>query len=423
MGFNTSDWTIDYATKEIYNNNSATIDNQGIDTFIGETILWYQWLASTFINTSQMDDPWPINAITNTDFEFENGWTFRYPLQDYKYLKGATITDPITNIGSPNIDSRWSNVYFIGVLEAGSEIYMIQNDSIVTSYWPLETLDILVLVKNTGTWVTSPNNLTSANINGSTWFYLRQFGSTYDHSFVDLSNGGRTPIGVNNVLDLNNETSNTIVAEYSSNITISYTGPYSKDIGDGEGVQDYDISIDCGGLGVKEVYEYLKYITSFTYGTGTVNGDLGYEYRRADELTNYLDTKLAPFGTFAGGKFFGARGIWIENMITSDNTNYQLIDTTGTTRYPPVTYYYEFTGLIDNTEVRIYTSDLSTELFGIENTIGGVATYNYTSIEVDAVAMIHNVAYETIRLTIQLNRINSSVPVQQRFDRNYNNPI
>ncbi len=37
-------------------------------------------------------------------------------------------------------------------------------------------------------------------------------------------------------------------------------------------------------------------------------------------------------GTFAGGKFFGARGIFIQNMDSGDIQNYQLIDSNGVTR-------------------------------------------------------------------------------------------
>lgn len=48
-----------------------------------------------------------------------------------------------------------------------------------------------------------------------------------------------------------------------------------------------------------------------------------------------LVSKTAPFGTFAGGRFFGARGVWIENMAGGDVNNYQLIDSNNVTRTPP----------------------------------------------------------------------------------------
>lgn len=84
---------------------------------------------------------------------------------------------------------------------------------------------------------------------------------------------------------------------------------------------------------------------------------------------------------------------------------------------------FTLTGLIDNTEVRIYDSTLATELYGIEDTTGGSTTYAYSGTYADAVLMIHNVAYETIRLVIQLDGTPTSIPIQQRYDRNYKNPV
>lgn len=49
-----------------------------------------------------------------------------------------------------------------------------------------------------------------------------------------------------------------------------------------------------------------------------------------------LVNKTAPFGTFAGGRFFGARGVWIENMDGGDINNYQLLDSNNVVRTPPV---------------------------------------------------------------------------------------
>lgn len=45
--------------------------------------------------------------------------------------------------------------------------------------------------------------------------------------------------------------------------------------------------------------------------------------------------KAAPFGTFAGGKFFGAPGVVLDGVPTADASNFQLIDDTGTVINPP----------------------------------------------------------------------------------------
>jgi len=49
----------------------------------------------------------------------------------------------------------------------------------------------------------------------------------------------------------------------------------------------------------------------------------------------YAPKKVCPFGEYLGGRFFGARGVWIENMASADAINYQLIDSNNVTRYPP----------------------------------------------------------------------------------------
>jgi hypothetical protein len=59
----------------------------------------------------------------------------------------------------------------------------------------------------------------------------------------------------------------------------------------------------------------------------------GYCYKYAQPT--YAPVKQCPFGQYLGGRFFGARGVWIENMHTSDIKNYQLIDSDGNARYPP----------------------------------------------------------------------------------------
>jgi hypothetical protein len=48
-----------------------------------------------------------------------------------------------------------------------------------------------------------------------------------------------------------------------------------------------------------------------------------------------LTPKPAPFGTFAGGTFFGAIGVYLQNVQGSEATNYQLIDNLGETQIPP----------------------------------------------------------------------------------------
>jgi hypothetical protein len=124
----------------------------------------------------------------------------------------------------------------------------------------------------------------------------------------------------------------------------------------------YDVIIDCEGRYLADVYEYLKFVTreDSTYqmyplyevtGGSTLAREVldGEEYIQAyrdeDTTNTYAPVKASPFGTFAGGVFFGARGVWVEDMHSSDSQNFQLIDSNGTTRTPPNFQDVTVTGL------------------------------------------------------------------------------
>ena len=111
MAFNSSDWTINYTNKTVTNNDSGTGNNlpavYGDDTYVGDIIDFFQWLATTFANASQMDDDYAIESSTPTVYKWLNGWTFGHA-DDYKYLRGGTIEDP-SGSGTATADSLWVN--------------------------------------------------------------------------------------------------------------------------------------------------------------------------------------------------------------------------------------------------------------------------------------------------------------------------
>lgn len=76
-----------------------------------------------------------------------------------------------------------------------------------------------------------------------------------------------------------------------------------------------------GTFGTSEI------ITDTSSGSATTLASSTYE--------NIASTKQAPFGTFGGGTFFGARGVYLYNMASADASNYILIDSTGTEQTPP----------------------------------------------------------------------------------------
>lgn len=54
-----------------------------------------------------------------------------------------------------------------------------------------------------------------------------------------------------------------------------------------------------------------------------------------DSMNSVAIVKKSPLGDFAGGKFFGARGVAVQDYLTTDNSNFQLIDDNGTVVVAP----------------------------------------------------------------------------------------
>lgn len=73
-------------------------------------------------------------------------------------------------------------------------------------------------------------------------------------------------------------------------------------------------------------------------GAGSVTAD-------ADQIS-LVDVNAAPFGTFAGGRFFVARGVVLDNVPAADNNNWETSDVTGTVFSPPATIALTFAGLV-----------------------------------------------------------------------------
>jgi len=77
------------------------------------------------------------------------------------------------------------------------------------------------------------------------------------------------------------------------------------------------------------------------------------------------------------------------------------------------------TGLQANSEVRVYTAGTATEIAGVENS---GTTFVDATIAVNSVdIVIHNVAYEYQKIEAADTSGNLTLPIQQRFDRNYAN--
>jgi len=117
-------------------------------------------------------------------------------------------------------------------------------------------------------------------------------------------------------------------------------------------------------------------------GTGTTDGCSyidpmeGQLYKIAYE--GYAQSKPSPFGTFAGGIYFGAQGVWLDDMHADDVQNYQLIDSDGATQYPPNKQAITVTDVVSGDQVAVFKATtgviVDKSVWGIKaSQISGVA--------------------------------------------------
>lgn len=312
-------------------------------------------------------------------------------------IASTTVMTITTGTGSGNNsanslsgESIWSNIFSLGTIVSGTTLDLYQNDSQITPWWSAGQIDILVKVKEAGTEIDSGNLTVLA----------RKYSTLYDHYVVDASTGrnpvplaafadtnnevieatvgaytgftfdfGATSKDLGNgngsrpydcIIDCDNHsiqevyeylkyvtrtgsstTLNGVNGEYYQavgDIRLNYTGEASGPFVEGNAITSsaggtgYIVSlIDSGATGtlvIRNVHGTFADTNTLTSSgtTATISGT-------PDTI---LQSKQAPFGIFSGGKLFGARGVWLENVAAADSINYQLIDSLGVAQVPPI---------------------------------------------------------------------------------------
>lgn len=321
-----TDWSINTSTKKLTRNTSNW--NTVRD--------FHSYWNSLFAGTSYMEFDVPTSAFTKYDVQFENGYTFN-AADDFQKLKTGSITDP-------GADDLWGSVITLG--NASTEtVYIAQSGVKLSSYWSAGNVDILVKVKAGGSLINS----------GLLDVYCRDFNSVYDHTQLTITEGGKNYASLNVGADGNNETPAGTVSGYSD-IVLDETG-VTVDITavaiDGDDTPaNYTLGVDAAGRSVQEVYEYLKHKTrggEQTQEFNSVDGEQFYHY------STYAEVKNGPLGAFVGGVFYGARGVWLTNVATSDALNYVLTSNDGATHQaaaPPVAI--SVTNIVSGSRIQVY---------------------------------------------------------------------
>ena len=312
-------------------------------------------------------------------------------------LNGINIDDATAqrfNFGS--IEQTVGNYLYtglksIGTIVAGSPIYIIQNAAKVTSWWGTGHIQILLKAKSGATLIDS----------GNATVYSRKYGQTYSHFDVNLAAGGEQSAALSTAIDSNVDTATitpTVAAGYFSTaiggtatpgtqkITLAY-GDTTQDLGGGQGalLHKGTITLD-GSITVAQAYQALMWACSES-STITFNSIPGYRYRVLPGQS-YAENPAAPFGSFAGGKFFFAQGWWVTGVQAGDSKNYQLISHTGTVETPPNTITVTVSGVVSGDYVLV-ARDTGTDINTTEYTVScssGAGTVSVTGLKSDTPA-------------------------------------
>jgi len=121
-------------------------------------------------------------------------------------------------------------------------------------------------------------------------------------------------------------------------VYLTYTGSVTGTIGEGNDVTQET----SGATGIVVSHDTtLKQIllrdTRGTFATHATtetltDNDSGGTVEIDGTAEAFNAVKSAPFGSLAGGRFFGARGVLLTDYLAADENNFQLIDSSGTTR-------------------------------------------------------------------------------------------
>lgn len=342
------DFSLNYGTKKISHASGST--RYTVNAL-------YSWLMDLFDDVGQMDDTVPMAAQTPVEYSLINGWTFNAD-SDLGYLYGGSIV--VEKAGADK--DVWANFYTLGTVESDAVVYWLQNGAAVSSHpgYTQGHIDQLIKVVSGGADVDGRNVAAYARNRASGNADL------YDHFVAQASaTGGRNPIPLATSPDTNDDGSD--VSAYA--ITVTF-GAVNEDV-DADGTAEaYDVEVDCGGAYTcLQAYRYLKYLTR-RGSTTSLGGIQGQFYKAANGA--YQEVKQAPFGSFAGGKFFGARGILLTNV--TDSNNRQLIDAAGTTRIPPTTVAITVSGVQVGDRVLVARDDGAGAIDKDQFTLAGVHT-------------------------------------------------
>ena len=280
----------------------------------------------------------------------------------------------------------YTGLKVLGTLVASSPIYILQNESKVTKYWSdadSANFQILLKAKSGGALIAGNTFNGVAQSAGSITVCSRKYGQTYSHFDVNLAAGGEQAAALSTALDTNIVLSAATAETTFGTITLTI-GNTTQDLGGGQGSLLHKGTIALNGTTtLADAYQALMWACSEN-STATIAGAAGYKYRKLDAA--YPENVSAPFGTFAGGKWFVARGWWLTGVMAADSKNYELISDNGTRETPPTSVAVQVGGVVAGDYVLVARDNGSGGILDTEYTVSGssgAGTVSVTGLKAD----------------------------------------
>jgi len=190
------------------------------------------------------------------------------------------------------------------------------------------------------------------------------------------------------------------MGDFTLGSSVTATGTF--DLATGSVVSSHSATID--GITVKSDLTLASGNTTRTYNNIIVDGVLNFK-QAGDYFIN--DSTINTINNDSGGVV----------KLTISGTTITTNNGGITVQQAPRTL--TLTGLQANSEVRVYTANTTTEIAGIEDSATTFSDSTIFETSVDIV--VHNIAYEYLKIE-GVNTSNSVIlPIQQRFDRGYAN--
>ncbi|MDP2323081.1 MAG: hypothetical protein Q8N51_03520 [Gammaproteobacteria bacterium] len=349
------------------------------------TLELHKWLQDLADNAAPVGDD-TVSILGSNPSELAGKRNASRPMA-LTLLNGVNINDATAQwfqFGSIEQASGavlYTGLKSIGTVVAASPIYIIQNASKVTKYWSDGHIQILLKAKTAGALIDS----------GNATVYSRKYGQTYSHFDVSLAAGGEQSAALSTALDTNVDVAvitPPLAAGYFSTaiggtatpgtekIALAF-GDTTQDLGGGQGALLHKGTLTLNGTTtLAQAYQALMWACS-ELSTITLNAIPGFRYRLLNVA--YAENSAAPFGAFAGGKWFVAQGYWLTGVMAADSKNYQLISHTGVTETPPNTVTVSVSGVVSGDYVLV-ARDNAGDILSNEYTVSASAAATSVSV-------------------------------------------